>query len=108
MTGGPGAEAWERVQALFHAALERPAGERGLFLRGACGSDTALLARVRAMLAADESGGDLLGGGLAAAAGRVLAGEAGLRRRARSGPIGWWACSAKAAWASSTRPRTRN
>ncbi|MCC6348321.1 MAG: serine/threonine protein kinase [Candidatus Eisenbacteria bacterium] len=77
MTGGPGAEAWERVQALFHAALERPAGERDLFLRGACGSDTALLARVRAMLAADESGGDLLGGGLAAAAGRVLAGEAG-------------------------------
>ncbi len=63
---------WRRIQELFHAAAARPAGEREAFLREACGDDAALLARVRAMLAADEAEGTMLDAGLAAAAGELL------------------------------------
>lgn len=64
---------WERIDALFHAALDRSPEARDAFLVAECGDDTALLARLRAMLAADADPGGLLTGGLAAAAGVVFA-----------------------------------
>ena|SRR6478735_3114942 len=33
------AERWNRVKQVFQDALEQPAAERALFLRGACGDD---------------------------------------------------------------------
>jgi len=44
----------ERLQQLFLEALDKPAGQRDAFLRAACGDDTALLAELNALLAADE------------------------------------------------------
>ncbi len=79
-------DGWDRVQALFHAALERPAAGREAYLRDACGGDAALLARVRAMLDADAGGGGLLDRGLEAAAGDVLAAGAGGLPRIEFGP----------------------
>jgi eukaryotic-like serine/threonine-protein kinase len=44
---------WQRVKALFQAAVERPAGERGAFLAAATGDDEALRAEVESLLASD-------------------------------------------------------
>ncbi|MEZ5977595.1 MAG: bifunctional serine/threonine-protein kinase/formylglycine-generating enzyme family protein [Planctomycetota bacterium] len=46
---------WERVQALFHAALELPRSDREHFLAARCGEDEELLALVTRMLRAHES-----------------------------------------------------
>ncbi len=41
---------WQRVQDLYHAALERPMRERAQFLREACAGDAALLHEVQSLL----------------------------------------------------------
>lgn len=53
-------ERWKRVEALFHDALERPAGEREAFLRDACADDGALYHEVIALLDADGAPHSLL------------------------------------------------
>jgi serine/threonine-protein kinase len=73
-------ERWERIQELFHQAVEMPAPERDPFLAQAC-ADAAMLAEVRSMVASagieHEGGpGPLPNGGLAEMAG-VLEGDAG-------------------------------
>jgi hypothetical protein len=35
-------ERWQQLNQLFHAALERAAGERAAFLDGACNGDESL------------------------------------------------------------------
>jgi serine/threonine-protein kinase len=47
---------WQRVQAVFHHALELPDQERDAFLDGECGADAALQVEVRELLAAHEQG----------------------------------------------------
>ena len=46
---------FERMRALFDAALEQPAAERAAFLREACGDDEALFDGVKALLAAHDT-----------------------------------------------------
>ncbi len=50
----------ERVERLFHEALEREPRERAAFLEEACGGDPDLRARVEALLAADRRAADFL------------------------------------------------
>ncbi len=69
------ADRWERVQALFHAALERPEAERRAFAEAEAGD---LAEEVLALLEEDAAGGSLLDRDLAELAHRVLA-EPGLR-----------------------------
>src|SRR5690606_36882420 len=69
---GMHAERWERVQTLFHAALELPKAERRAFLERECAGDPGLAADVLAMLAADAHGETILDSGLAGVAGDVL------------------------------------
>jgi len=95
---------WQRPWSVFHGALERPEGrERAGFLTESCGSNAALRAEVDALLAAHEATeGPFPHPGVAARP---------IRRRrsaAGSGPTGSCAASAKAAWASSTRPSRRS
>src|SRR5687768_18070532 len=45
---------WQRLETLFHAALERAPGDRASFLAAACGDDTELRAEVERLLRADE------------------------------------------------------
>jgi serine/threonine-protein kinase len=40
-------ERWQQVEALYHAALARAAGQRAAFLSDACGGDEALRAEGR-------------------------------------------------------------
>ncbi len=51
---------WERIQTLFHGALDLPASEQHPFLTAACSEDAALLAEVEALLAEDARSGSLL------------------------------------------------
>lgn len=53
-------ERYKRIKDLFHRALERPPAERPAFLNEACGDDAALLAKVEALLAADEQAGNFM------------------------------------------------
>lgn len=69
------AERWERIQEIFHAALDRPESERARFLTDACAGDADLEREVTAMLEADARE-SLLERGLADTAGRVLGASA--------------------------------
>jgi serine/threonine protein kinase/tetratricopeptide (TPR) repeat protein len=51
---------WERIQTLFHGALDLPASDQHSFLTAACHDDAALLADVEALLAEDARAGSLL------------------------------------------------
>ncbi|MBV9926739.1 MAG: protein kinase [Acidobacteria bacterium] len=53
-------ERYQRVKELFHSALERTPEERPAFLAEACGDDTALLAKVEALVAANEQPGSFM------------------------------------------------
>jgi TolB-like protein len=46
---------WERVDLLYHAALEREADDRAAFLDKACGGDEVLLREVQSLLAYEAS-----------------------------------------------------
>src|SRR5215475_12333280 len=51
---------WNRVEELFHAALQQPAEDRGGFLKRECGSDSGLRRDVESLLTASVCGDDLL------------------------------------------------
>jgi serine/threonine-protein kinase len=53
------AEHWQRVQALFHRAIELAPVERAALLDAECGADAGLRAEVERLLRSDESGGDV-------------------------------------------------
>ncbi|HEX5110635.1 MAG TPA: serine/threonine-protein kinase [Vicinamibacterales bacterium] len=59
-TGTMSPERFARVRAIFEAALEQPARDRLVFVKGACVGDAVLLREVEAMLAADATGAPLL------------------------------------------------
>jgi serine/threonine-protein kinase len=63
---------WERLQALFHEAVDRPPADRLAFLREACAGDDALLEEVIAAIAEDEQGSSLLDHGVEYAAERMI------------------------------------
>ena len=67
---------WERLQALFHDAVDLPAAEREAFLHSQCGGDAAMLAELRAAIEEDQRGASLLDRGLDYTAHRVLVNEA--------------------------------
>ena len=51
---------WERIQGLFHEALDRPASERLTFLESASGGDQQLVRDVQALIEEDTHGASLL------------------------------------------------
>ncbi|PYX42880.1 MAG: hypothetical protein DMG81_00825, partial [Acidobacteria bacterium] len=63
------------MQWLFHHAADLPHGEQQTFLQSACGTDSELMADVRAMLAEDVKSSSVLERGLATVASQLL-GEA--------------------------------
>ena len=65
---------WERMQSLFHEAVDRPSEARTEFLRAACAGDDALFADVTAMLDRDAHRSSLLDRDVADLAGRVIGG----------------------------------
>ena len=53
-------ERWQQIERLYHAALEREAGERAHFLEEACPEDDALRHEVESLLANSEATGSFL------------------------------------------------
>ena len=53
-------ERWNHVDKLLQSALDRPAAERDVFLRHACGGDEQLEQEVRSLLAAHDRAGSFL------------------------------------------------
>ena len=51
---------WQRVKALFQAAVERPPEERASFLAAAVGDDDQLRVEIESLLAADTSADGVL------------------------------------------------
>src|SRR5580700_2034484 len=51
---------WQRIEALYHSALERDPVSRAAFLDGACGEDAGLRREVESLLAASPTGQGLL------------------------------------------------
>ena len=56
---------WEQIEALFHEALEQPAGTRERFLQRRTGNDPDLFTRVQNMLWSIDSGAETLERGVA-------------------------------------------
>jgi serine/threonine-protein kinase len=48
------ADRWARIERIYHAALEQPAGHRAAFVRREAGGDVELVAEIEALLAYDE------------------------------------------------------
>ncbi|MFN0151923.1 MAG: tetratricopeptide repeat protein [bacterium] len=65
-------ERWQRADAIFQEAIDVPREAREAWLASACAGDAELLAAVRALLAADESGRGLLDGGVDGLAAALL------------------------------------
>src|SRR5687767_5773811 len=85
------AERWDRIKAVFQAALERAPHERAEFLRETCGADGGLYTEVESLLSAHELAGNFVERpaieSLSAEAARTLdAAGRGLRRGDRFGP----------------------
>ena len=53
-------ELWRRAEDLFHAALERPPGDRRAFLDEACADDPELRRQVDVLISKDEQAGSFL------------------------------------------------
>ena len=71
---------WNHVDKLLQSALDLPATERNVFLRGACGGDEQLAQEVRSLLAAHDRADDFLGTPAIDRAARQLA-SPGVERR---------------------------
>jgi serine/threonine-protein kinase len=78
--------AWNRIQALFHQALDLPADERLAWLEAHAAGEPELLREVRELLAADGRGAPLLDRGLAEVSNEVLGDGAAELPRHRFGP----------------------
>ncbi len=63
---------WERIQALFHDAVDLPPSEQRSFLEKACGGDESLMVDVAAMLAEEARGDSFLDRGMAQVANQLL------------------------------------
>src|SRR5262245_19107896 len=68
---------WNRVDKLLQSALDRPAAERDVFLREACGGDAQVEREVRSLLAAHERADAFLAAPAIDLAARQLGGHRG-------------------------------
>ena len=54
-------ERWQRIERLYHAALEVEESRRPAFLQNACGGDEALRREIEVIAVAGEAGGKIHG-----------------------------------------------
>jgi serine/threonine protein kinase/tetratricopeptide (TPR) repeat protein len=80
-------ERWQKIDQLFHAALDRESGERAAFLSAACAGDDALCEEVQALLDSHEQSQDFIeesAGDLAASL--LVGGDLKLKKGQKVGP----------------------
>src|ERR1700691_3854324 len=66
-------ERWQKIEQLYHAALERDHGQRAAYLREVCAGDDALRQEVESLLAQDNPGDGFLESPALEAAARAMA-----------------------------------
>src|SRR5688572_16673345 len=80
-------ERWEQINRLFHAALDREAGQRFAFVAQACAGDEPLRNEVESLISAHEQSGDFIETPASDVAAELLAGgHAGLVAGQTIGP----------------------
>src|SRR5262245_5924882 len=78
---------WNRVDKLLQSALDRPAAERDVFLRDACGDDAQVEREVRSLLAAHDRADAFLGAPAIDLAARQFSGTRGGDRGSGPDPL---------------------
>jgi serine/threonine protein kinase len=78
---------WNHVDRLLQSALDRPAAERDVFLRDACGGDEQIEREVRSLLAAHDGAGTFLDAPAIDLAARQLSGDGGRDRGTDRDPL---------------------
>ena len=68
---------WSRVEALYHAAQDRDAGERAAFLEAACEGDAELRREVESLLAQQATDDGILDAGAMTAAAQMITSPSG-------------------------------
>jgi serine/threonine-protein kinase len=68
-------ERWEKLQEIFHGAVELPREERHAFIEASCGADAELIAKVLAMIDADQRSSSALDRAVSDIAGAVITSE---------------------------------
>ncbi len=86
---------WQRIQTLFHEAVEQPPEQQHTFLFSACPEDPALISEVLALLAEDARGDSMLDQSLASYASRMV----GLEHASSASPTSWALPADKGTWA---------
>src|SRR5438270_9223262 len=66
---------WQKVKAIFHAALDRPPSDRSAFVSEACAGDEALRKEVESLISSDGRGGDFLNAPAYEAAAEIILDE---------------------------------
>ena len=70
-------ERWQKVEGIYHAALEREEGQRAAFLNEACGGDESLRREVESLLAQEGATGSFLDAPALEVAAKVMAEDSG-------------------------------
>jgi eukaryotic-like serine/threonine-protein kinase len=68
-------EQWQRVERLYHAALERGAEERAAFLTEVCAGDEGLRREVESLLSYEDQAEDFIGSPALEVAAKIMADE---------------------------------
>jgi Tol biopolymer transport system component/predicted Ser/Thr protein kinase len=79
-------ELWQRIEELYHSALERAPSQRGTFLTEACQGDDKLRGQVEALLSQSDSTDDLVRRAVWEAVADMAQASSGLKRGTRFGP----------------------
>jgi serine/threonine protein kinase len=81
-------ERWNRLEQIYHAALQRPVSERSMFIHAEAGGDAELVTEVETLLAYDERSAAFMTGSAIELAARSLAPEREDAAGGWSGTIG--------------------
>jgi len=80
-------ERWQRIDQLFHEALEHESGQRTAFLSAACAGDDSLCEEVQALLDSHEQSQDFIEGSAGdLAASLLVGGDLKLKKGQKVGP----------------------
>ena len=105
-------ERWRKIEELYHSALEREGSRRAAFVEQACGGDESLRREVESLLAQARGHGEFSGGAGSGGGGQGSGNVAGAGQRLRTrrplAAIALFGCSAKVAWARSTKPSRKS
>ena len=102
-------ERWQRINEIYHSALELDVNRRAPFLHEACAGDPMLLDEVESLIASHDQAGSLIEEPALKVAARILSGETAASLAGRTSlTTALCPCWAPAEWGKTIWPRTQN